>query len=86
MPCCARPYVDNPGHCAFSPAERLGALNTLEDRITTGHWPDTDPTALNNRAAAADPTTPARYIAYQPGPYPRPYPRPYDLAHPADRP
>jgi len=51
-----RAYVDNAGHCAFSPAERLGALNTLEDRITTGHWPDTDATALNNRAAVADPT------------------------------
>ncbi|MFE9649322.1 hypothetical protein ACFYO0_35455 [Streptomyces sp. NPDC006365] len=77
-----RAYVDNAGHCSFSAAERLGALNTLEDRITTGHWPDTDAAALNNRAAAADPTTPARYTAYQPGPYPRPY----DLAHPADRP
>lgn len=75
-------YVDNAGHCAFSPAEQLGALQTLVDRITTGHWPDTDPAALNRRAAAADPTTPARYIAYRPGPFPRPY----DLVHPGDRP
>ncbi|MFF4658937.1 hypothetical protein [Streptomyces sp. NPDC001381] len=74
-------YVDNAGHCALSTAERLGALNTLEDHITTGRWPETDPTSLNSRATTADPSTPARYIAYRPGPYPRPY----DLAHTADR-
>lgn len=73
-------YTDNAGHCTFSPAEQLAALHTLEDRLTTGHWPATDAGALNSRAAAADPTTPARYTAY----HPSPYPRPYDLAHPAD--
>ncbi|MFI7413031.1 alpha/beta hydrolase family protein [Streptomyces sp. NPDC049627] len=73
-------YVDNAGHCAFSPAEQLAALHTLEDRIRTGKWVGTGPGALNSRAAAADPTTPARYVPYRPAPYPRPY----DLAHPAD--
>ncbi|MEV5901335.1 alpha/beta fold hydrolase [Streptomyces sp. NPDC052127] len=74
-------YVDNAGHCTFSPAEQLAALHTLEDRLSTGHWQGTDPAALNSRATAADPTTPARYVAYRP----TPYLRPYDLAHPADR-
>ncbi|MFF0158581.1 alpha/beta hydrolase family protein [Streptomyces sp. NPDC005263] len=74
-------YVENAGHCTFSPAEQLAALHTLEDRVTTGGWHDTDPGSLNTRAAAADPTSPARYVAYRPAPYPRPY----DLAHPADR-
>jgi pimeloyl-ACP methyl ester carboxylesterase len=73
-------YVDNAGHCTFSPAEQLAALHTLEDRVTTGAWHGTDPTSLNTRAAAADPTTPARYVPYRP----TPYLRPYDLAHPAD--
>ncbi|MEV2216972.1 hypothetical protein AB0H86_37060 [Streptomyces sp. NPDC050997] len=73
-------YVDNAGHCTFSPAEQLAALHTLEDRVTTGGWHGTDPGSLNTRAAAADPTSPARYVAYRPAPYPRPY----DLAHPAD--
>ncbi|MFE9647059.1 alpha/beta hydrolase family protein [Streptomyces sp. NPDC006365] len=74
-------YVDNPGHCTFSPAEQTAALHTLEKRLTAGHWKGADPASLNATAAAADPTTPARYIPYRPAPYPRPY----DLAHPADR-
>ncbi|MDH6623906.1 pimeloyl-ACP methyl ester carboxylesterase [Streptomyces sp. LBL] len=74
-------YVDNAGHCTFSPAEQLAALHTLEDRITTGGWQATDPKALDAKATAADPTTPARYVTY----HPSPYLRPYDLAHPADR-
>ena len=74
-------YVDNAGHCTFSPAEQLAALHALEDRLTTGTWRGTDPASLNARATAADPTTPTRYVRYQP----TPYLRPYDLAHPADR-
>ncbi|WP_246114072.1 alpha/beta hydrolase family protein [Streptomyces montanus] len=73
-------YVDNAGHCTFSPAEQMAALHTLEKRLTSGHWQGTDPASLNATAAGADPTTPARYIPYRPAPYPRPY----DLAHPAD--
>ncbi|WP_329266210.1 hypothetical protein [Streptomyces pseudovenezuelae] len=74
-------YVDNAGHCTFSPAEQLAALHALEDRVTTGHWQGTDPASLNSRATAADPSTPTRYVRY----HPTPYLRPYDLAHPADR-
>ncbi|GAB2764226.1 hypothetical protein GCM10027072_73560 [Streptomyces bullii] len=73
-------YTDNAGHCTFSPAEQLAALDTLEDRITTGKWRGTDARSLNSRAVAADPTTPTRYVPYRP----TPYLRPYDLAHPAD--
>jgi pimeloyl-ACP methyl ester carboxylesterase len=73
-------YVDNAGHCTFSPAEQLAALHTLEDRLTTGGWQGTDPASLNARGTAADPTTPTRYVSYRP----TPYLRPYDLAHPAD--
>ncbi|GAA3780100.1 alpha/beta hydrolase family protein [Streptomyces phyllanthi] len=73
-------YVDNAGHCTFSPAEQLAALHTLEDRLTTGKWRGTDADSLNSRAAAADPTTPARYVPYRP----TPYLRPYDLAHHSD--
>ena len=73
-------YVDNAGHCTFSPAEQLAALHTLESRLDTGKWVGTDPASLNSLAATADPTTPARYVTYRP----TPYLRPYDLAHPAD--
>lgn len=66
-------YTENAGHCTFSPAEQLAALHTIDHRITTGHWDDTSPAALNSRAHQADPTTAARYSVYRPGPYPRPY-------------
>ncbi|MFF7566537.1 alpha/beta hydrolase family protein [Streptomyces pseudovenezuelae] len=73
-------YVDNAGHCTFSPGEQIAALHTLEDRIRTGHWLGSDPTALNSRATEADPTSPARYLPYVPAAYPRPY----DRARPSD--
>ncbi|WP_338895289.1 hypothetical protein WBG99_05850 [Streptomyces sp. TG1A-60] len=74
-------YVENAGHCTFSPAEQIAALHTLEGRITTGRWHGTGPAVLNARATEADPSTPARYVRH----HPTPYPRPYDLAHPNDR-
>ncbi|MFH8610633.1 alpha/beta hydrolase family protein [Streptomyces sp. NPDC018029] len=64
-------YTDNAGHCTFSPAEQLGALHTVERRLTTGHWGSTSPAVLNSRARQADPSTPARYTAYRPGPFSR---------------
>ncbi|WP_446750655.1 alpha/beta hydrolase family protein [Streptomyces sp. WZ-12] len=70
-------YVDNAGHCTFTPAERAAALHAVDRRITTGHWGGTGPAALNTAAHRLDPTTAARYIAFRPGPYPRPF----DLAH-----
>lgn len=73
-------YVDNAGHCTFSPGEQIAALHTLEDRIATGHWTGSDPDALNSRAIEADPGSPARYLPYSPARYPRPY----DRTHPSD--
>ncbi|MDF3145433.1 MULTISPECIES: alpha/beta fold hydrolase [unclassified Streptomyces] len=74
-------FVENAGHCTFSTGEGVAAVHTLETRITTGHWQGTDPATLNARATEADPSGPARYVSYQPAPYPRSY----DLSHPADR-
>ncbi|MFE1834599.1 alpha/beta hydrolase [Streptomyces sviceus] len=73
-------YVDNAGHCTFSPGEQIAALHTLEDRIRSGRWLGSDSAALNSRATAADPASPARYLPYSPAAYPRPY----DRAHPGD--
>lgn len=47
-------YVDRPGHCSYSPAETVAALDTLAERIDTGTWPDTSADALEARAAALD--------------------------------
>ena len=74
-------YVDNAGHCNFSTGEQVAALDALEERITSGRWPSTDPEALNARAVTVDPATPAHYVSYRP----TPYPRPFDLAHRGDR-
>lgn len=63
-------YVDNAGHCTFSPGEQIAALHTLEDRIRTGQWLGSDPAALNSRAIHADPSSPARYLPYVPAAYP----------------
>jgi pimeloyl-ACP methyl ester carboxylesterase len=66
-------YVHRAGHCTFTTGEMLAALRALERRISTGHWPDTDPEALNRLATALDPSTTPAYVHYRPAPYPRPF-------------
>jgi pimeloyl-ACP methyl ester carboxylesterase len=82
-------FTHRAGHCAFSPAEKVAALQTLIGRVEIGRWSSTAPTAMNGRARAlgpdlnADlddetgqllPTTPA-FTAFTPGPFPRAVPR-----------
>jgi pimeloyl-ACP methyl ester carboxylesterase len=47
-------FVNRAGHCAFTPAETLAAVQTLLDRVHSHSWLGvrTDPAALNARAAA----------------------------------
>jgi len=45
-------FVHRAGHCEFSPAETITALETLELRLNTGKWKDLTPTDLNNEASA----------------------------------
>jgi pimeloyl-ACP methyl ester carboxylesterase len=47
-----RTFVDRAGHCAFTPAETIAAVQTLVNRMDTGRWHDVDATDLNNAAAA----------------------------------
>ena len=70
-------FVHRGGHCSFTTGEMLGALSTLERRVTAGHWPDTRAPAMNARAAKHDPAGDHAYLRYRPAPYPRPF----DLAH-----
>jgi hypothetical protein len=45
------------GHCAFTPAETLAAVQTLIHRINTGKWTDsTNPAAMNAKATALGPS------------------------------
>jgi pimeloyl-ACP methyl ester carboxylesterase len=50
-------FVDRAGHCTFTPAETIAAVQALLDRVRTGQWNDTEltPAGLNAAAAALGP-------------------------------
>jgi pimeloyl-ACP methyl ester carboxylesterase len=76
-------FVHRAGHCAFSPAEIVAALQVMLKRVDTGAWDDAAlrPDALN--AAATTQGVAANqffgvdlqpsFAAYTPAPYPRPF-------------
>ena len=78
-------FVDRAGHCAFTPAETIAAVETLLQRLETGHWPSIEANLLNGDAAALGPdfnifevgTTivpiPPAFIDFTPAPYLRPF-------------
>ncbi len=43
-------YVRRAGHCAFTPAETVTALDALNKRLDTGTWPDLAPAGLTSSA------------------------------------
>jgi pimeloyl-ACP methyl ester carboxylesterase len=78
-------FVNRAGHCTFTPAETITAVQTLENRMFTGHWNVPSPAAMNEQAAALGPqynifsaggqvvpTAPA-FISYSPARYLRPF-------------
>jgi pimeloyl-ACP methyl ester carboxylesterase len=80
-------FVHRAGHCAFTPAETITAVQTLVRRLDTGRWDRfaLDPASLNARAAALGPqynifqvgtavvpTAPA-FLRYRPALYLRPF-------------
>ncbi|HEY1642559.1 MAG TPA: hypothetical protein VGG35_17835 [Streptosporangiaceae bacterium] len=80
-------FVSRAGHCAFTPAETVTAVQALLSRLSTGRWDDRAlrPASLNATAAALGPqfnifssgggvvaTAPA-FIPFRPAPYPRPF-------------
>lgn len=48
-------FVHRAGHCSFSPAETIAALENLIARLDTGKWPDLHADALNAEAGALGP-------------------------------
>ena len=78
-------FVNRAGHCAFTPAETVTAVQTLENRLSTGQWNVPSPAAMNAQAAALGPQfnifsvsgtpTPAApaFISYRPARYLRPF-------------
>ncbi len=88
----AQIFVHRAGHCAFTPAETITAVQTLINRLDTGHWNQAALTSSRLNAEAADlgPTyniyssgtsvvaTGPEFTRYQPPVYLRPF----DLARP----
>ena len=50
-----RTFVHRAGHCTFTPAETIAAVQTLVNRLDTGRWRDVNASDLNNAAAALGP-------------------------------
>ena len=85
-------FVHRAGHCAFTPAETITAVQVLLSRLGTGHWDRAAlaPGNLNAQAAALGPgynifsaggtvyATAPGFVRY----WPAPYPRPFDLLSP----
>lgn len=75
-------FVERGGHCTFTFAEILTALDVLLDRIEGGSWPDLVPAALNaaarglgdtsGRLASGDVIEPG-FVDFQPPPFRRRY-------------
>ena len=72
-----RAFVSRAGHCTFTPAETIAAVQTLVARLETGKWPDVDASNLNAAAAALGPEinvpAPPAFVDFKPRPYLRPF-------------
>ena len=78
-------FVNRAGHCTFTPAETLTALQTLLNRLATGQWDVPVPAVLNKEAAELGAglnvftsggklvATPPAFISYTPAQYLRPF-------------
>ena len=68
-------FVHRAGHCAFTPAETIAALENLLTRLNTGHWPNLQPDALNAEAAVLGPlnVAPPSFFNFHPARYERPF-------------
>jgi pimeloyl-ACP methyl ester carboxylesterase len=80
-----RDFIDRAGHCAFTPAETVAAVEKLVDRLDTGSWHEPLASELNATATALGPAfniyatstgvvaAPPAFIDFIPGPYLRPF-------------
>ena len=78
-------FVHRAGHCTFTEAETVAAVQVLLKRLDTGRWDDAalTPAALNASGQAQGefanvffgaPAPPA-FVDFTPAPYPRPFPK-----------
>jgi len=85
-------FVHRAGHCAFTPAETITAVQVLLNRLHTGYWNVPSPATMNAQATALGPdyniysvngqveAAAAAFTPYQPDQYLRPFDLPF--AHP----
>jgi hypothetical protein len=80
-------FVHRAGHCAFTPAETITAVQALVSRLDTGRWDRSalGPVSLNAQAAALGPQcnifqvgntvvpAPPAFLRYRPARYLRPF-------------
>jgi pimeloyl-ACP methyl ester carboxylesterase len=70
-------FVHRAGHCTFTPAETVAALQALVSRLDTGKWTgQSDPANLDAAAAALGPAmniAAPSYIDFEPAPFLRPF-------------
>jgi pimeloyl-ACP methyl ester carboxylesterase len=76
-------FVHRAGHCAFTPAETIAAVQAMLGRLETGRWDDAalKPAAMNAAALGQGQgansifgfSLPPSFAAFKPGPYPRPF-------------
>ena len=76
-----RTFVSRAGHCTFTPAETIAAVQVLLDRLDSGKWRNLDPAAMNAAAAALGPLNtfgggsviPSAFVDFHPAQYLRPF-------------
>jgi pimeloyl-ACP methyl ester carboxylesterase len=80
-----RTFVHRAGHCTFTPAETISAVETLLNRLSTGKWSDLKAEDLNEGAATLGPVfnvfptaqglapTPPAFTDFKPSRYLRPF-------------
>ena len=68
-------FVARAGHCTFTPAETITALDVLLNRLDGGRWNVPDPAALNSEAAGLGTlnVAPPAFISFRPTRYLRPF-------------
>jgi hypothetical protein len=70
-----RTFIHRAGHCTFTPAETVTALQQLIQRLDSGVWPDLDPATLNADATAlgALNIAPSSFFDFSPAQFLRPF-------------
>ena len=66
-------YVESAGHCGFSAAEAVAAVETLQSRLLTKKWNDSDNAHKLNALARSLNLGAARFITYEPDEFARPF-------------